>query len=110
MVPTTEHRRYPRLRVSCPITLTDEEGQKIFTKTIDLSDGGALVEVPATGAPAEGTVLGVELQVPALVTATGQKQSLVCQARVVRRQSDGHAARLRIALEFLKPLNLGLHG
>jgi hypothetical protein len=93
--------------VSCPVTL-NVEGQELFTQTIDLSDGGALVDVPAAGAPSEGTVLGVELQVPASATATGQRRNLVCQARVVRRRTDGNAARLGIALEFLKPLDLKL--
>jgi hypothetical protein len=104
----TEYRRYPRFKMSCPITLIQER-QEIFTQTVDLSDGGTLVEVPATGAPAADTVLGVELQVPAPVTAAGQKLSLACKVRVVRQQSDGNASRLRIAMEFLKPLDLKLH-
>jgi c-di-GMP-binding flagellar brake protein YcgR len=103
-----DRRRYPRIKLSCPVSLTDETGRALLAQTIDLSDGGTLVAAPAEGAPAPGAVMGVEVHVPASASRTGQASRFTCQAKVVRCRDVGQERKIGVALEFLTPQKLDL--
>jgi hypothetical protein len=84
-------------------------GWELFTQTIDLSDGGALVAIPASeGAPVVGEILEVELQVPASRGGTKNTRRVRCRAKVLRRQALAQKQRVGLAMEFEKPQHLGL--
>ncbi len=58
-----DQRQYERIQVSFPLTFSSE-GQQGEGAALDLSIGGCAVKTPA--APAAGTILTVQLQVPDL--------------------------------------------
>lgn len=105
----TEMRRYPRFELSCTIKLFNETGQKLAeTRTVNLSDGGALVPVPLEAVPAVGSVLDLEIQVPSSPAGAGPITNFIGQARVIRHQDSDEADKKGVALEFLQPLPLEL--
>ena len=106
-----EQREHPRALVSMPIRLFhDESGRQILaTQTIDLSNGGALVEMPPEELVGVGDLLRIELVAPVSGDAgKGAVRHLWCRARVVRHHPCEGADRTGVAIEFQQLLNLGL--
>ena len=108
MSESQERRLYPRLDLLCPIELRSGARLLASTQTVHLSDGGALVMVPAENAPRIGDVLQISLRVPTSHTEPGEMREFSCNARVARRHNSTRPAYDAIAVEFLQPLELGL--
>lgn len=106
---SAEKRRYPRFALSCPIELLSQAGQLVAdVQLVNLSDGGALVLVPADAAPAVGSLLNVRLQAPSDPSGAGPLRKFICQAKVLRHQDAGQPGKTTVAMEFLQPLPLEL--
>jgi c-di-GMP-binding flagellar brake protein YcgR len=107
----TEQREHPRTPVSMPIRLfSDQDGREIAAaQTIDLSNGGALVQMPHEELVAVGEMLRVELVAPVSGDAgEGAVRHVWCRARVVRHHPGGEPAVTAVAVEFQQLLDLGL--
>ena len=103
-----DRRRFPRFRLSVPITLRGEEREMLGTgQTIDVSDGGALLLISSKLAPPIGSTVIAELVVPASSSGGGKKRRVSSRARVLRHQSE-QAGKLAVAIQFVEPLEPGL--
>ena len=106
-----EQREHPRIPVTWPVRLFDDNnGRQILqTRTIDLSNGGALVEMPPEELVEVGDLLRVELVAPPPEgSGEGAVRHLWCRARVVRHHPCKGAEQTGVAMEFQQLLNLGL--
>ncbi|MFB3893872.1 MAG: PilZ domain-containing protein [Phycisphaerae bacterium] len=108
--PQAERRRYPRVRAGFPVALTDSSGLELLTKTIDLSDGGALIPVPFSGAPAVGQEIDIKLTLPVMIAGYQRERVVACRAFVVRHQDLGLTSQIGIGIEFATPQKLDLLG
>ncbi len=105
-----ERRRHPRIRAEFPVALTDSSGLELLTKTIDLSDGGALIPVPFSGAPAVGEEIDIKLTLPVMIAGCQRERIVACRAFVVRHQDLGITSQIGIGVEFATPQKLDLLG
>lgn len=106
-----DKRQYRRLGLVCPITLgtgVEEPMPMTSTRTLNLSDGGALVSVPVGVLPPIGSMLAVQFAVPRSTQNTYMLEGFACQAQVVRHMPLKDSHRLGVALRFIRPLTLGL--
>ena len=108
---SNEQRTHPRIPVSWPVRLFDDNtGRQLMqTQTIDLSNGGALVEMPPEELVAVGDLLRIELVAsPPEGAGEGAVRHVWCRAKVVRHHPGEGADRTGVAMEFQQLLNLGL--
>jgi len=101
-----ERRRHRRFELTCPIVVTDAQGNELLrTRTVNISDGGALVE-PHEQAVHVGQTVGVDLHLPRSTANTFMYEQVSSEARVVRHHplADAEAP----ALTFIEPLKLDL--
>ena len=107
--PMHERRAFQRHDLPCPISLLGQDGRLMAqARTVNVSDGGAYVHVPAHGLPSEPPVsLTVHLAVPRTTPNTYMLEDFQMPAVVVRldRLVDGHAG---VALRFVRPVRLEL--
>ena len=101
-----DKRRYHRHELSGEIRLLDASGQQSAAGVmLNVSDGGALVDVPVEQAPGLGSTVTLEFSVP---SATGQGRNFSAAAKVLRRQASGWQGRTSLGLQFLDVISLGL--
>ena len=103
-----ERRRHTRFMVSCPVRLSQGEAAEAAGKTANVSDGGILVALPRQVLPARGSLVDVLLRVPRTTPNTYMLEEFVSQARVVRHDPPGEGEAAAAALEFVRPMELGL--
>jgi len=107
--PPYERRRYKRLRLPCPITLYDSQGKALVaSKTIDVSDGGAFLQVPLEALPGCGTKVSVALSLPRTTENTYMLEEVDTNAVVVRHQPMKDETLAGIGVEFQPPRDLML--
>lgn len=108
--PTEERRAHERWNLACPVTIVQAGGSFYASgKTLNVSDGGAFVTVPAEDWPdaAEETELTIRLSVPRSTPNTYLLEDFHANARVVRtRPANGED--FAVALEFIQPIPLNL--
>jgi hypothetical protein len=110
MQPTSvELRNFPRIDISCPITLINSYGQFLKAITVNVSDGGALVEMTDSPAPEIGEVVDVDMLVPLSLGQTQRYRKIRCMAKVSRHQTIGANKNVRVAIQFQHPLKLGFN-
>lgn len=102
---STERRRHPRFKLVCPGRLLTEEGQLLATtRTMDVSDGGALLQVAPETPLAIGDRICVELDIPASADGTPARH-VVARARIVRKIDSEFPYKMPVAVEFCEPLD-----
>ena len=84
-----QRRRYVRLPVAVPVECT-AEGRQFQTRSVDLAQGGILLET--SGGLSEGETLQLKFSLP------GIREALNLAGRVARKTSEGG-----LAVEFVEP-------
>ena len=107
MAAAEENRRaFPRVELTCPIEVTDSEGKVLLkTRTLNISDGGALLE-PHEDTIEVGAPVDVTMNVPRSTPNTFMFEKVNSTAQVVRSQQAENLESL--ALMFIEPLKLDL--
>jgi hypothetical protein len=104
-----ERRENKRNELSCPVTLTNGHSEVTATaKSLNISDGGALIKLPADSVPSFGSELIIKLSVPRKTANTYMPEEFVCNGRVVRHQPLEDDRWIGVALQFGRPLRLEL--
>jgi len=99
-------RAYPRFELTCPITVTDSEGNPLLkTRTLNVSDGGALL-APHEETLDVGESVDVTMNLPRSTPNTFMFEQVTSPAQVVRSQQADDLECL--ALMFIEPLELAL--
>lgn len=108
-MPTREKRQHRRTPLRCPIVLRGAHNQVVARgSTIDLSDGGAFVEVSLSYLPDLPREVQAELSVPRSTPNTFLLEPFASPAGIVRHQPLKNAAVAGIAIAFQRPLRLHL--
>ena len=104
-----ERRRSTRMDVPCPIQVRDPRGQfEASGRTINISDGGAMLSLPVNSLPGLAKEMKVVFSVPRLTPNTRMFEQFECPATVVRHQPLTDDMLAGMAIRFTRPLDLGL--
>lgn len=107
-----ERRQNKRFAIRCGAAVLASPGQAaIKVRTINVSDGGALLEVPVASVPPQacpGESIEVTLSVPRSTANTYMVEQLASPARVIRHEMLNDNSLVGLALQFLRPLELGI--
>ena len=104
-----EHRKHVRFDLVCPVVICDSGGQELLrTRTINVSEGGALLAAPAAQAIPVGEPVHVTLQVPRETANTRMFEDFFTTASVVRHQDLPDEKEVGIGLMFDRRLLLNL--
>ncbi|MHC4983635.1 MAG: PilZ domain-containing protein [Planctomycetota bacterium] len=107
--PAEERRAHKRQNLACPTALLDSGGEIIAKgKTVNLSEGGALVSVPIESAPDMAADVEIRFSVPRSTANTYMLEEFASLACVTRHQPLVDESRAGVAIRFNKPLELGL--
>jgi len=108
-LPGEERRSYKRHNLDCPVAILDRGGRAVARgRTVNLSDGGALVSIPTSYAPEVSTNVKVLFSVPRATPNTYMLEEFASPACVVRRQGLVDESAEGVAVRFTRPLNLAL--
>ncbi len=106
-----EKRKFKRTVLPCPIEISDEQGNLLAkTQTVNISDGGALIQLPLEALPTFNSEVNLNFSVPRSTPNTYMLEECNCGGRVVRHQPMLEESEVCIAVEFSKPLDLVLEG
>jgi c-di-GMP-binding flagellar brake protein YcgR len=108
---TVERRRHKRHRVSCLAKMLRESKDKseaVKTRSIDLSDGGAMLAIPIKVVPRISEKIRVVLSVPRETPNTRMVEDFSCEARVIRHQPLRDNEVVGVAVQFQPTVRLGL--
>lgn len=98
-----ERRAYKRHELACPVVVNDAAGHELFrARTVNVSDGGALLEAPA--GLSVGEQVHANLRVPRQTPNSFMYEDFFFGARVIRLDPPPHRPdRPRLALQFVQP-------
>ncbi len=106
---SAERRNYVRLALTCAVELIDATNQAVaHGRTINISNGGALVRIPIGSAPSLGSVVEMKMHVPHSRDGTGPTREFSAQVRILRCEQEADSDNTAVAMQFLEPLELGL--
>jgi len=104
-----ERRRYKRQNLPCPTVVELSDGLALgSTRTINISDGGVLITLPADALPDPGTEVKVTFSVPRTTPNTYMLEQFSCGARVVRLAPVPDGGHTGVGLQFDQPMDLML--
>lgn len=104
-----ERRKRERFDLACPVVVCDSQGQELLrTRTINVSDGGALLAASGAQAIPVGEAVQVTLQVPRQTPNTRMFEGFFTAASVVRHQDLPSEEVAGIGLMFNRRLLLNL--
>ncbi|MCE5276668.1 MAG: PilZ domain-containing protein [Planctomycetaceae bacterium] len=104
-----ERRQFTRVAISCPVTIFSRAGTMLGSgRSVDLSDGGTYVAVAAEVAQSLDGAVNLAFSVPRSTQNTFMLEEFACHAKLIRCQDGGSDDRAGVALQFARPLNLGL--
>jgi c-di-GMP-binding flagellar brake protein YcgR len=105
MAVSTERRKHARFDVPCRVRVERPDGAEVRSRTLNVSDGGALF---SASPPLEiGESVHVRLAVPRETANTFFLEQFAVRARVVRHV-PGVAEGTGVAIQFERALALGL--
>jgi len=82
-----ERRREPRTATSCAAAVSDEQRpREAGGRTVNLSNGGALITMPIEALPAVGGRVNVTLSVPRSTPNTRMVEKIATAATVLRHE------------------------
>ena len=106
--PGKERRKHRRYRIPCPVALLDAAGDILAnSRTLNISDGGALVTSAEASAMPPGQALHANLRVPRTTPNTFMYEDFFSAARVARHDRLA-GDMIGVALQFPRPLTLEL--
>lgn len=104
-----ERRKHKRHRLACPLSWQKAaDPSPVKVKTIDVSDGGAMVTVPIKVVPRLADRVKVVLAVPRSTPNTYMLEEITLDAKVVRHQPLEDNESVGVALQFTSAQDLGL--
>lgn len=104
-----ERRACRRFDLTCPIVVTDSEGNELLkTKTLNISDSGALLAAPIDQTIPLCQYVHVDMRLPRSTENTFMFEKISSEAGVLRHQPMKDHANVATALTFTKPLKLEL--
>jgi c-di-GMP-binding flagellar brake protein YcgR len=106
-----ERRKYKRHRLACVVALhRHSAGEAVKSKTLDVSDGGAMLTIPIknVSVPKVNERVRVVLALPRSTPNTFMIEEVTCEARVIRHQPMEDDDVVGVALQFSAAQNLGL--
>jgi c-di-GMP-binding flagellar brake protein YcgR len=103
-----ERRRYARFGVDAAVSLFEDQRELLSGRSLNISDGGALLAAPARPAPRVGQTVQVSLRLPRSTPNSFLLEDVACPAKIVRQQRYGSNGQTALALQFDQPLDLGL--
>lgn len=86
-----ERRKHVRTNISMEVVVILPDGEQLFLRTADTSDGGALLLSDGKSMPEVGTEIGITVR-----NAIAGKKAPIHKARVVRETADGIGIQLII--------------
>ncbi|MDY7009525.1 MAG: PilZ domain-containing protein [Planctomycetota bacterium] len=107
--PHRERRACKRFDLTCPIVVTDSEGNELLkTKTLNISDGGALLTAPIGQTIPLRQRVRVDMRLPRSTENTFMYEDISTEAGILRHQPMKDYDNLATALTFTNPLKLQL--
>ena len=104
-----ERRQYKRLKLSCPFVVFDEAGEVLIeSKSLNISDGGALMSAPVKHIPPPHASVKLNFSVPRSTPNSYMLEEFSCPGRVVRQQPLKDDRLAGVAFQFAKPLQLAM--
>ena len=105
----TERRHHERHDLACPVEIHDSEGRLLArTRTVNISDGGALLSVPVDQAGSLDGQVSLDLRVPRTTPNTYMLEKFSTRARILRNQPIVEKGFAGLALQFFEPVKLEL--
>jgi hypothetical protein len=104
-----ERRRHKRFALLCPARISVNGAEEVLGKTVNVSDGGLYVVVPASSPlPACRQNLDVTFSLPRATPNTYMLEEVHSTAKVLRRQARKGKRQACVALQFVQPLDLAV--
>ncbi len=104
-----ERRACGRFDLACPVIVTDSAGNELLkTKTLNLSDGGALLTVPIEQTIPLGQYVRMDVRLPRSTKNTFMFENISAEASILRHEPMIEHSSIATALTFTKPLKLQL--
>ncbi len=107
--PGVERRKFKRFDLTCPIIVSDSEGRELLrTRTVNISEGGALLSAPPENVIPLGESVQVFMKVPRTTPNTHMFEEFFAGASAVRHDGAGDDGEAGVALKFDKQVLLDL--
>ena len=104
-----ENRRHARKELRCPLTVFNLDGEMLGSgDTINISNGGALLAIPAGSVPEVHAHVDVTFFVPRDPPQTDRLDAYATRAEVLRHEASPDAKAVDLAIRFAKPVHLSL--
>lgn len=104
-----ERRRHSRLKAACPVSVFTRSGELVAKgRSLDISDGGAYVSVPAEAIDRIKGRVNLTFAVPRSTENTYMMEDFACQADILRQQPLVDKNLAGVAIAFTDPIDLGL--
>lgn len=105
----SERRRFKRIDLACPIEISGHQGHfQARGRTINVSDGGVMISIPAKIVPHVKEKIKVTVSIPRITPNTRMIEKIDSLATVLRHQERPDENLSEIALRFTKPKKLEL--
>ena len=105
---TAERRKHKRHKITCQVALHRAAKDEVKSKTIDVSDGGAMLAIPVKVVPRLSERVKVVLALPRSTPNTYMVEEISLDALVIRHQPMEADDVVGVALQFQTPKDLGL--
>ena len=102
----TERRRHRRFDVACPTVLSGPQSGDAKGTSVNVSDGGMLLAMPASTLPETGEEVELQFRVPRRTPNTYLLEAFTCRARVVHHRGTPGSPDPAVGLQFHDPLDL----
>jgi len=104
-----ERRKHKRHELECPVELSDGAG-KVLAKArgVNISDGGMLLPVASEALPKRGARVHLDFSIPRSTPNTFLMEEFACKAFVIREESPDGRRPAHVAVEFERPMDLGI--
>ena len=110
MTPSPDERRaYRRFDLICPVVVTDSAGNELLrTKTLNLSDGGALLTMPTEQTIPLGQPVHIDMHLGRSTANTFMFENVSTDVNILRHEPMQDHSSVATAMKFTKPMKLGL--
>ncbi|MFP4052308.1 MAG: PilZ domain-containing protein [Phycisphaerae bacterium] len=104
-----DRRQHKRYDLACPVVLLRGKSDVLArTKTVNISDGGALVPMYESAMPETGTKLHVRFSVPRSTSNSYMLEGFSSEATVIRQDPRDEESPPCVGLKFEPPLSLAI--
>lgn len=104
-----EQRQHSRLKVECPVSFFTRSGELVAKgKSLDMSDGGTYVSVPAKAVDRIKGRVNLTFSIPRSTENTYMLEDFACQADVIRQKPLADKKLAGVAIAFTSPMDLSL--